>query len=109
MIKRTILSSAFIIFSINVGISCDACGCSVSTGGIGLLPQMHYNFVGFRWQHTVFQSIEGYDKGDETRDQFNQFEFIYCSSTKNSNSLVYIYTYSTIIFILNFDYFFFKS
>ena len=74
MIKRTILSSAFIIFSINVGISCDACGCSVSTGGIGLLPQMHYNFVGFRWQHTVFQSIEGYDKGDETRDQFNQFE-----------------------------------
>ena len=63
MIKRTILGFAFIIFSINVGFSCDACGCSMSTGGIELLPQMHYNFVGFRWQRTAFQSIEGCSKG----------------------------------------------
>ena len=74
MNRQTILVVALIICTINIGKSCDACGCSVSTGGLGLLPQMHYNFAGIRWQRTVFRSVEGYDKGNETIDQFDQFE-----------------------------------
>ena len=74
MIKQTTMVFALIMLSINYGKSCDACGCSVSSGGLGLLPQMQYNFVGMRWQRTVFRSHEGYDKGNETIDQFDQLE-----------------------------------
>lgn len=65
---------AFVILSINIWKSCDTCACSVSTGGIGLLPQMHYNFVGARWQYTIFRSVKEYNEGNETIDQFDQFE-----------------------------------
>ncbi len=74
MIKQIIISFAFIMLMVNSGMACDACGCSVSTGGIGLLAQMNYNFVGVRYQHTVFRSIDRYDKNHQTIDQFNQFE-----------------------------------
>lgn len=74
MIRQTILSFAFILFSIRFVNACDACGCSVTTGGLGLLPQMHYNFVGMRWQHTVFHSVDEYDKSHNTTDQFDQVE-----------------------------------
>jgi phenolic acid decarboxylase len=36
--------------------ACDVCGCGVSGGGFGILPQFQKSFIATRWQQSSFQS-----------------------------------------------------
>lgn len=52
--------------------ACDACGCSVNGGGVGLLTAFRNNTVGLSWQYAPFEASEAV--GTDTRDYFQTVE-----------------------------------
>ena len=56
--------------------ACESCGCSVSSGGLGLLSQVRANYIGVRWQHASFRGTQrGLQDNDHyTQDHFNRVE-----------------------------------
>lgn len=61
-----------LVFSLQTSKACDACGCSISGGGIGLLSAYRYNYIGLQWYRSAFATIPGHGQGAD--DSFNTFE-----------------------------------
>ncbi|MEO1263410.1 MAG: transporter [Bacteroidota bacterium] len=69
---RYISVLAFLLFATVNGEACDACGCSISGQGIGLLTNFRTNVAGIRYFNTPFHAapLEG-----STEDRFHLAEF----------------------------------
>ncbi|MFK7935815.1 MAG: hypothetical protein AB8G22_20040 [Saprospiraceae bacterium] len=52
--------------------ACDACGCSISGNGLGILGTFRNNSVGLSWQTIRFQGALGH--GEQATDDFNSIE-----------------------------------
>ncbi len=72
MLRRSLLLSVlFLVFQQN-GFACDACGCSISGGGIGLLANYKKNFVALNWSGARFVGSPLHGSGGT--DIFNTVE-----------------------------------
>ena len=72
MVRTLIVLSVMLVFSLQEGYSCDACGCSINGGGVGLLASYKSNFVGISWSNTKFIGVQGHGSGGT--DIFNNIE-----------------------------------
>ncbi|TXB62593.1 transporter [Phaeodactylibacter luteus] len=55
--KRLFLLSLLFLGILGHGKACDACGCSMSPGYAGLLPQLGGHYIGFWWQHQQYRTF----------------------------------------------------
>ena len=55
-------------------IGCEICGCSVSNSGLGILPNFQNNFIGLRYQHSLFHTVHPDDKNSVSDEYFNNLE-----------------------------------
>ena len=53
---RTLFIAVALLAIQSVASACDVCGCSIGGNYLGILPQFHRHFVGFRWSEQSFQS-----------------------------------------------------
>lgn len=73
MVKRSILLAMFGMFAWTSAFACNACGCSISGNGVGLLQSYRNNFVGIGWQMAHFQSAP--EHGSISKDHFQTIEW----------------------------------
>ena len=71
MAKRILLAVILGFSMFQSSRACDACGCSISGGGLGMLTAYRNNFVGLGWQALSFHGISLY--GNSYKDYFQSF------------------------------------
>jgi hypothetical protein len=57
--KKFIISSLFILFTITASHACDICGCGVGSYYLGILPEYNKRFIGLRYQHKTLMTHLG--------------------------------------------------
>lgn len=72
MERRLFVLSVLLVFLFQQTWACDACGCSVNGGGIGLMSAYRYNYIGLQWHHAGFEATPGHGQG--AQDGFHTFE-----------------------------------
>ncbi|HMQ64398.1 MAG TPA: hypothetical protein PKE06_27185 [Flavilitoribacter sp.] len=75
MVRRIILLSVIGLLGWNVAFSCDACGCSITGSGVGMLVSYRNNFAGLSWFSTPYQASP--DHGFGSKDRFQTLEFAF--------------------------------
>jgi len=63
MAKRITLLTIFGMLFWQSATACDACGCSISGNGMGILTAFRSNFIGLSWQRSTFQGLPGHGGG----------------------------------------------
>ena len=63
MCRTLIVLSVMMVFALQQGYSCDACGCSINGGGVGLLSSYKNNFVSLPWSNARFIGVAGHGAG----------------------------------------------
>lgn len=72
MKRVTLLFLTFFLLDFPVTWACDVCGCGVSGGYLGILPQFRNNFAGMRWQYLSFRSVSHHD-GTVSHEHFQDY------------------------------------
>ena len=72
MAKRITLLALFGLLFWQSSVACDACGCSISGNGMGMLTAFRNNFIGIGWQQTSFHGDPNH--GDGAKDYLHTVE-----------------------------------
>jgi hypothetical protein len=64
---RTLFIAVALLALVPVASACDVCGCSAGGNYLGILPQFHRHFVGFRWSEQLFQSAHSQSAAEAGR------------------------------------------
>ncbi|MEM1320086.1 MAG: hypothetical protein AAGG75_07490 [Bacteroidota bacterium] len=70
--KRSLLLITLSFLLLPLSQACDACGCSIGGGGIGLMPAYKSNFIGLGWQMARFSGAT--DFASRLHDDFQVLE-----------------------------------
>lgn len=57
--KKLIIVSLILLFTITASKACDICGCGVGSYYLGILPEYNKRFIGLRYQHKTLQTHLG--------------------------------------------------
>jgi hypothetical protein len=57
--KKLIIASIIVLFTITSTKACDICGCGVGSYYLGILPEYNKRFIGLRYQHKTLQTHLG--------------------------------------------------
>lgn len=57
--KKLIIASLIVLFTITATKACDICGCGVGSYYLGILPEYNKRFIGLRYQHKTLQTHLG--------------------------------------------------
>jgi hypothetical protein len=57
--RKLIIGTLLMLFTINAAKACDICGCGVGSYYLGILPEYNKRFIGLRYQHKMLQTHLG--------------------------------------------------